>query len=156
MEFETKDWIIMLVPVVLEGIVIFIFQKLFNRSIDKKFAFKDNIIYSFFGQIKDIQTEYQYIFNSQKEVSNEDIQKFIDRINPTYLYFQKNLRDLKKFKNEYYNFYFSWIKLVEIWNIYVESEQNPESKLGKELTHQLEVCESATTTLVNKIRNKEF
>lgn len=89
MDLTTKDWIVMLVPVILEGFIIFIFQTFFNRSVDKKFAFKENIIYSFLGQIKDIESEYQYIFNSQKEVSNEDIQKFVDRINPTYLYFQK-------------------------------------------------------------------
>lgn len=159
MDFTTKDWIIILVPVILEGIVFFIFQAYFNKKLarfEKKMEVKDDVVHSFLEKIMYIRLEYENIFNRGEEVSNDDIKNFFELINPTYHYFQANKHDLEKFKNEYNDFYNSWFVLIDIWNNYVASEQNPKSDLGKSLESQLSVCSQSTDTLINKIRNKGF
>lgn len=159
MEFTTKDWIVILVPIVLEGLVFFVFQAYFNekmRRFEKKLDVKDNVINTFLSKIMFIRLEYENIFNRGEEVPNDEIQDFFNLINPTFHFFQANECDLEKFKKEYQNFYDSWFVLIKIWNNYVGSEQNPESVLGKSLMLQLEECKQATDTLIYQIRNKGF
>ncbi len=156
---EAKDWIVMLIPLILECVVFFVFQTYFNRKLarlEKKMGLKDNVVYSFLEQIRHIRLEYENIFNRGEAVSNDEIKNFFELINPTFHFFQANRRDLEKFEKDYNCFYHSWVELVDIWNEYARSEQNPSSELGRGLESQLEICKSTTDDLVNKIRNKGF
>lgn len=157
MEFTIKDWIIMLVPVILEGIVFFIFQAYFNkklRSFEKKIKIKEDVIHTFLGKIMRIQLEYQYIFNSKKLISENEIQPFLDILNDLRVYYLANERDLNKFKLEFEDFYNTWVDFVGFWNNH--NKKDIDDVFRRRIHHQLKVCEINANALIDKIRNKGF
>lgn len=69
---ETKDWIIMLVPILVNGIILFIFQKLWEVKIEKK---------------KNIDSKKQAVRNDFKDIAMKAKKQFLD--------YQIALRQLK-------------------------------------------------------------
>lgn len=157
MEFETKDWIIMLVPVVLECIVFFIFQTYLNmilKRFEKKIGIKDNVISTYLQNLMSIKLMYQCTFNNGKIVSETNIQLFLNMLNDLRDYYLANINDLSKFKDEYEDFHNSWMTFVDFWN--KNNGKLIDNEFKNNIENQLKICEKNIDILISKIRNKGF
>ena len=69
---ETKDWIVMIVPIVINGICLFAFQMILKRKfnrIEKATEYRQGIQREFLLMLKDFYEKFWVIRNSDKDVS---------------------------------------------------------------------------------------
>lgn len=68
---ETKDWIIMIVPIVVNGICVFIFQQIIKHKfsrMEKRTEYRQIILREFLQMLKDYNEKFWCIRNSDQEV----------------------------------------------------------------------------------------
>lgn len=69
---ELKDWIIMLVPIILNGVCLFIFQLLFKRKfekMEKKTEYRHVILKEFLEILKNFYEKFWTIRNADQDIS---------------------------------------------------------------------------------------
>ena len=69
---ETKDWIILLVPIAINGICLFIFQQMIKQKfskMEKKTEYRQAVLREFLQMLKDFYESFWVIRNSDQEVS---------------------------------------------------------------------------------------
>lgn len=102
---ETKDWILLLVPIFCNGVIIFILQKIFEkRQITRSIKFE---YVSFLRKKIDISLELHAKAtrlanegnNENGTVINETIQQYINSTLDVYYYYIQNKIVFKSFKN---------------------------------------------------------
>jgi len=103
---QVKDWIILLVPILCNGVIIFILQKIFEKKqISRTIKFE---YASIFRQKIDVSLEvYSNILklenngNVQEDMIINALQKYIDSVMELYYYYVQNEYLFKVFKNDF-------------------------------------------------------
>lgn len=73
---ETKDWIIMLVPIVINGVCLFAFQQMITQKIkkmEKKTDYTQEILREFLCLLKDFYEKFRTIRNMNQSIQENDI-----------------------------------------------------------------------------------
>lgn len=138
---ETNNWVIILVPILFEGIIIFFFQLYINRRFekkDRKLAIQDDAVKLFLSKVRETTILEQEVFNGSVELSTESLQVFLDQLNALKNIYRAYEHELKKFKKEFESFYNSWGAFVDLWNKNSGREVDPD--LRAQLTERYNIC----------------
>ena len=144
---ELKDYIVMIVPIVVESIIIFYVQAVMTRKLERG----GGVVLSMLDRLKDIKYKALKLFSGTYTDQNE-AQRFMEDLSDYILYYKANETDLKSIHKDFEYFNNSWVCFVETWN----------SCAGKELTDdmrnkiykQKDICFDATDKLLDALRKK--
>lgn len=118
---ETKDWVLLLVPIFCNGLIIFILQKIFERrQITRNIKFE---YASFLRQKIDLSLEIHAKAtrllnegnNENEKVILEILQQYIDSISDVYYYYVQNKIIFKSFDNHMERMAALVLKLKKYW-----------------------------------------
>ena len=109
---EAKDWIILILPIISNGIILVIFQKLIVDKYIKHRLLKDEIVKSFMDKLKEllelmIQTNFDSMVDGDSV--NNNIVRLQSKIVDIVKFYYTNNYDLKKFNKEFEIFNNNWM-----------------------------------------------
>ena len=153
---EWKDWILLVVPIVMNGIILYIFQVLINKKIERKNKrneVRDEIYLTFIKIIRDLNS--CFIF-SDSEVRNEtDIKRKIEEIAKkviaVYKYCNDNDYDLKIFLNDTNQLYQAYESFQATIKKY--EGQNYTEEIAHALSSKMSLIMDFTNKLLKKVRD---
>ena len=141
---ETKDWIIILLPIVVNGILLFIFQLLTKEHIrqnERKKLFKNELLSNLYEKIQDLETgEFYYRSSDAFTLPSKDR---IDRENKLMddliIYYRGNYFEFRKYEKYIDALDDLWKESISIWyelqNIYPEIQVDLETKNAVKREH---------------------
>ena len=152
---EAKDWIILILPIISNGIILVIFQKLIVDKYIKHRLLKDEIVKSFMDKLKELlELMIQSIFDSlvYGVNVNDNIEKMQSKIVDIVKFYYTNNYDLKKFNKEFEVFNNNWMTFQTTCNIYALQDLTTEKK--KDLGNKIQSVFDSLQKLVNVVRKK--
>lgn len=152
---ETKDWIILILPIISNGIILVIFQKLIVDKYIKHRLLKDEIVKSFMDKLKEllelmIQSNFDSVIDGDSV--NDNIAKMQSKIVDIVKYYYTNNYDLKKFNIEFETFNNNWMIFQKTCNIYALQDFTMEKKM--DLGNKMQSVFDSLQELVNVVRKK--
>ena len=118
---DRKDWILLIIPVILNGGLIFIFQNIIKIRIEKltkKNLLKDEIILEFFKELQKLNKLFIDV-NIEAQKNPESIPLGLTKIENLIVYiiqiYDTNIFDLKQFENEYNSFNNAWNEFIKTY-----------------------------------------
>ena len=156
-----KDWILLLIPIIsnliLDGIVIFILQKVVLDRYIKRRLLRDEIVADFLNKLKNISDKIIEA-NFDSMAGNPDIiTKHIIPIQ--YLvtditkYYNANIYDLKKFKEKFNDLTDKWMSFQNKLNEYA-SQSGVASLMLIDLGSKMQRFYDSLTELISIVRKK--
>lgn len=158
MLMEIKDWILLLVPIACNGFIVFLFQKLISKKIDrteKRNALRDETLMLFW---KHLQGLNDLFIKTNKNVANgsqsllKGLEEIRDKVLEIVQFYDTNSYDLKTLSEEFAIWENSWN------NFSVTLVSNSSKPLTREIQRQLAVelqdVKDNTKTLIEAIRKK--
>ena len=156
-----KDWILLLIPIIsnliLDGIVIFILQKVVLDRYIKRRLLRDDIVADFLNKLKNISDKIIEA-NFDSMAGNPDIiTKHIIPIQ--YLvtditkYYNANIYDLKKFKEKFNDLTDKWMSFQNKLNEYA-SQSGVASLMLIDLGSKMQRFYDSLTELISIVRKK--
>lgn len=152
---EAKDWIILILPIISNGIILVIFQKLIVDKYIKHRLLKDEIVKSFMDKLKELlELMIQSNFDSMVDGNsvNDNIRKIQSKIVDIVKYYHTNNYDLKKFNKEFETFNNNWMIFQTTCNIYALQDFTMEKK--RDLGNKIQSVFDSLQELVNVVRKK--
>lgn len=152
---EAKDWIILILPIISNGIILVIFQKLIVDKYIKHRLLKDEIVKSFMDKLKELlELMIQSNFDSMVYGVNvnDNIEKMQSKIVDIVKFYYTNNYDLKKFNKEFEVFNNNWMTFQTTCNIYALQDLTTEKK--KDLGNKIQSVFDSLQKLVNVVRKK--
>lgn len=152
---KTKDWIILILPIISNGIILVIFQKLIVDKYIKHRLLKDEIVKSFMDKLKElleliIQSNFDSMIDGNSV--NDNIGKMQSKIVDILKYYHTNNYDLKKFNKEFETFINNWMIFQTTCNIYASQDFTMEKKM--DLGNKMQSVFDSLQELVNVVRKK--
>ena len=152
---ETKDWIILILPIISNGIILVVFQKLIVDKYIKHRLLKDEIVKSFMDKLKEllelmIQSNFDSMIDENSE--NDNIAKMQSKIVDIVKYYYTNNYDLKKFNKEFETFNNNWMIFQKTCNIYALQDFTMEKKM--DLGNKMQSVFDSLQELVIVVRKK--
>lgn len=152
---ETKDWIILILPIISNGIILVIFQKLIVDKYIKHRLLKDEIVKSFMDKLKEllelmIQSNFDSVIDGDSV--NDNIAKMQSKIVDIVKYYYTNNYDLKKFNIKFETFNNNWMIFQKTCNIYALQDFTMEKKM--DLGNKMQSVFDSLQELVNVVRKK--
>lgn len=155
---ECKDWIILLVPIICNGIIVFVFQKILSRKIErqsKRQDIRDDVLKKFWNKLQElndtfVQTNIAAMRNP--EVAGNSFGIFQSVVLDIIQYYDTNEFDLKVFAEEYIDFRSSWIDFENTYRNYVGKQLNRE--MQEQLGEKLQLVKEKNQVLISKVRKK--
>lgn len=152
---EPKDWIILILPIISNGIILVVFQKLIVDKYIKHRLLKDEIVKSFMDKLKEllelmIQSNFDSMIDENSE--NDNIAKIQSKIVDIVKYYYTNNYDLKKFNKEFETFNNNWMIFQKTCNIYALQDFTMEKKM--DLGNKMQSVFDSLQELVNVVRKK--
>ncbi len=155
---ETKDWIIIFIPILSNGIILFIFQKIIISKLEhlkKKNDLRDEVILLFWKKLQtlnDIFIQTNISLEKNPDSINTEINKIYDAILSIIQYYDTNKYDLKIFSVQYK-------KWENSWNIFSDtlsrfSNLTLTHQMVLELGQKLQYVKTCTLELINATRKK--
>lgn len=160
---ETEDWILLIIPIIMNGIIngiiLFVFQKIISlklKHIEKLNTIRDKVFISFWEKLQNfnevlIQANWTVMRNPDSIYSKE-LSKINESVHSIIQYYDTNKYDLEIFSKEYNE----WNKSLENFTstivIYFNEPLTP--KMKSELGSNLQDLENQTQNLINVIRKK--
>ena len=160
---DTKDWIQLLVPIIANGFLLFIVQKLLSKKIDsgeKRQTLRDSIVLDFWNKIQLFRSLLADAARSGAD-NVESLFTYLEKSGQIWqeidLYYNMNVYDLKIVEKEYYSFRDSWVQFVNLYNG-VFHTSNSQTNISKEQSKELGLSVSrvsdAANMLADAIRKK--
>lgn len=155
---ERKDWILLILPIILNGIFIFAFQKTITvklEQISKKNSIRDNVVMCFYEKVQNLNDT---LIQANISVSNSPDSLFTElkNIHESVLeivrYYDNNKYDLDIFENEFDFWEKSWNTFVATMQRYSNCALTPD--MQRELGIQLQGVKGQTQSLMKTIREK--
>lgn len=154
---EIKDFLLVCIPIVFEGIIIFYVQTWITRRLadmDRKRLVRDLVVSDFLKRLIDIKYERLKL---TVEATNDSeytirIQNLLNKIKETGLIYEANTYDLECFHKEFDEYYNSWLNLVDVWNKAASGVQTEEKR--KKVYDQGQICIAKTDDLIEAVRSK--
>lgn len=152
---EAKDWIILILPIISNGIILVIFQKLIVDKYIKHRLLKDEIVKSFMDKLKEllelmIQTNFDSMVDGDSV--NNNIVRLQSKIVDIVKFYYTNNYDLKKFNKEFEIFNNNWMTFQTTCNIYALQDLTMEKK--KDLGNKIQSVFDSLQKLINVVRKK--
>lgn len=153
---QKKDWILLLVPILFNGIVLVIFQKVVIDKYLKHRMLKDEIVKTFLDMLKElishmIQSNFESMVDGESINNNVlIIQKKIVNI---VKYYHTNCFDLKKFQDEFDTLNERWMSFQDALNEYA-SKPEITIQMRKDLGGKMQSFYDSVNVLVEKVRKK--
>ncbi len=155
---EIKDWILLLVPVLLNGISVFVFQKIIGNKIDnmkKRDLLRDEIILLFWKKLQELNDtflETNVKVSRNLQTLNEGLETIRDKVFGLVQYYDKNKYDLNIFEKEYSSWEDSWNTFVSTLVEYNNCELTDEQKI--KLGNQLQCVKDKIQVLIETTRQR--
>lgn len=155
---EWKDYITIGLPIILDGIFIFIAQSLLSKKIErlnKKQDIRDDVIIRFWNKLQDVNDLFIDVnikaMRNPQTISNSLIsiqQSILELIK----YYDTNKFDLKVFSEEFEKLQNKWGEFEVVWKKYsnVTLTQDMQMKLGS----KLQAVKEENQNLINEVRKK--
>lgn len=159
MMMSTKDWVILILPIFLNGIFLFIFQKILAGKIDhinERNSIRNKVLILFWEKSKRFNdTLIRSNINIQQGNSclNIELQKIEDEIVLLFQYYDTNSYDLDVVKNEYDALRTSWNKFVEVLKKYHGNEMLTKD-MQMDLGNKLQAVKDNTKELIKACRDQ--
>lgn len=154
----TKDWISLIVPILANGVIIFIFQKIVSRKIDninKREDLRNDVVKRFWNKLQDINDffiEMNIEARRQPDSINDNLLRlevlFLDLIK----YYDTNQFDLKIFKESFEDLQTKWNDFSNTWRSYsnIQLTKQMQMELGK----KTQAVKDANQKLIDVVRKK--
>lgn len=117
---ESKEWLIMLVPICAHGVIVFIFQKIISTKIERqnrKNSLKDEVVLLFWKKLQSLNTSFIHtnisILRNPNNL-NVGLLEIENRIMDIIEYYDTNVYDLCDFKEEYNRLTKAWDDFVAV------------------------------------------
>ncbi len=151
-----KDWILLLLPIVFNGIILVIFQKFVIDKYIKHRMLKDEIVKEFLDMLKDlishmIQSNFESMNDGDSINNNVSImqKKLVEIVK----YYHTNEYDLKKFKKEYETLNENWMTFQNTLNNYANRDPQTE-QMKLDLGEKMQEVFDSLNSLIEKVRKK--
>lgn len=154
---ETKDWILLIIPIIMNGIIngiiLFVFQKIISlklKHIEKLNALRDEAFISFLKKLQNfnevlIQVNWTFMRNPDL-IYYKELSKINESVHSIIQYYDTNKYDLEIFSKEYND----WNKSLEKFTYTISSTLTPKMKF--ELGSNLQDLKNQTQNLIDVIR----
>lgn len=153
-----KDWILLLVPIVCNGLLVFVFQKFISNKIDhtnKRNNLRDEIVILFWKKMQELNDVFIQINDSVRrnpEELNLGLETIKNKVIEIIQYYDKNKYDLCIFEKEYLSWENSWNTFTSTLQKYQNTKLERDSAI--ELGSQLQSVKDETQDLIATTRNK--
>lgn len=155
---EIKDWVLLLVPILANGIIIWLFQKIFESKFErmsKRSSFRDDVIMCFYQKVQnlnDTMIQMNVSVTSNPDSVSVELNKTHMEVLKIFKYYDSNKYDLDVFEKEFDAWKESWNTFETTVQEYSNRPLTPEmkQKLGEQLQH----FKDMTDNLMNIIRKK--
>lgn len=155
---ECKDWIGLLVPIICNGILIFVFQKILSRKIErqsKRQDIRDDVLKRFWNKLQELNDTFvqtNIAVMRDPKVAGNSLDIFQSVILDIIQYYDTNEFDLKVFSEEFNDFQRSWMDFENTYKKYVGKQLNHE--MQKKLGEMLQLVKEKNQVLISKVRKK--
>lgn len=157
-KMETKDWILLILPIIANGIMVFTFQKVITIKIEKfnkKSSIRDEVIILFWKKLQCLNEVFIQTNISVRTSPNtlaKELEKIKNSVFEIVQYYDTNKYDLKIYSDEYKCWEKSWNKFVgtlaEFSNLTLTKE------MQMRLVFELQSVKEKTQDLINIVRKK--
>ena len=155
---ETKDWITLIVPIVANGFIIFVFQKLFEKrlkKLTKRQDIRDDVLHTFWKKLQSLNELFLQL-NIQSRNDPSIVANSISFFGPKVLeivqYYDTNKYDLEIFERKFIILQNSWNEFNSTWCSYANHTLTAEMQAN--LGHKLQLVKSANLELITEVRKK--
>ena len=138
---KTKDWILLIVPILSNGLLIYILQLTISRKmerLDKRNKLRDDVFLTFWGKLQKLNDVFiETNMNTQKkpETLGAGLEEINDSVLDIIQFYDRSLFDLEIISLEYNDWINSWNQFVSTLKQYNNSQltESDQLKLGNEL-----------------------
>lgn len=155
---ETKDWILLIVPIICDGFVFFLLQKLISNRFDrinKKDDLRDSAVVGFWKKLQELNDLF-ITTNLKVSSGNQNIlyglETLRNKIFEIVQYYDTNNFDLKIFSKEYECWKASWDSFATML-VSIPNEPYP-NKIEQRLGNALQHVKDNTIVLIETVRKK--
>lgn len=155
---ETKDWITLIIPIVANGFVIFIFQKLFEKrlkKITKRQDIRDDVLHTFWKKLQslnDLFIQLNIQSRNDPSIAANSISIFGPRILEIVQYYDTNKYDLEIIESKFNKLQNSWNEFNGVWCSYANKPLT--SEMQANLGNKLQLVKTANLELIDEVRKK--
>lgn len=154
---ETKDWILLLTPIVCDGILIFLFQNILNSKLDhlnKRNSLRDETLQLFWKKLQDLNNIFiQFNLNIMQNPNTlpDELKKIENAIFVLIQFYDTNQYDLSIFSKEFDKFKKSWEQFISTCEK-MHNILTPQEKV--KLRETLQVIKDNVLNLIKIVREK--
>ena len=146
----------MIVPIIIEGVIVFYIQALITNRINKenqKRQIQETIIIDFLKKLSDIKYHEVKLFDGGKTYTEmTDVEDIINLVYELSITYKANIKDLAKFEKEFIEFSNSWYEFAATWNSCANKQLT--DNMRNSIYKEAENCVRKTDTLIETIRKK--
>lgn len=151
-----KDYILLFIPILFNGVLIFIFQNIIKNKIErsnKRNTLRDEILLKFFKELQDLNILFITV-NVEAQNNPESIpiglKKIADLILSIIQFYDTNTYDLVEFKNVYEAFNNAWNNFIKTYKELVGKQLTESDKI--KLGQEMQLTKDKLKILINKVR----
>ncbi len=155
---ETKDWILLIIPIIANGIIVFLFQKYITNKLDhinKRNSIRDEVIILFWKKLQNLNEMFIQanvaVQNNPATLSTE-LEKIKDGVLSIIQYYDTNKYDLAIYSKEYNEWESTWNKFSSTIIAFSHSTLNTQMQL--QLGNELQDVKTKTQELIDVTRKK--
>lgn len=151
---ETKDWILLILPIIANGVMVFFFQKVITIKLDrinKKSNIRDEVIILFWKKLQSLNETFiqaNIVTKANPNKLMEELEKIRISVIEIIQYYDTNKYDLNICSSEYKCWEESWNKFTKTLIEFSDSKLT--NKMGVELQN----VKDNTQGLINAVRKK--
>ncbi len=155
---ECKDWIVLLVPIICNGFIVFVFQKILGKKIErqsKRQDIRDDVLKRFWNKLQELNDTFvQTNIAAMRDpnVAGNSLGIFQSVVLDIIQYYDTNEFDLKIFAEEYNDFKSSWTDFENTYRSYVGRQLNHE--MQTQLGEKLQLVKEKNQVLISEVRKK--
>lgn len=155
---ETKDWILLIFPIIANGTIVFIFEKIITskfEQINKKSKIRDEVIICFWKKLQNMNEVFiqaDMATRNNPDILVEELYKIENCVLEIVQYYDTNEYDLKIFSDEYKSWSESWNRFVSTLTEFSGLELTKEMQLR--CGSELQDVKEKTQDLINMVRKK--
>lgn len=156
----TKDWIILCTPILLNGIIIFVFQKILSEKLNQKIDkinkrqdIRDDVVKRFWNKLQDFNDTFIKANNEvmqNPEKLNDNLKALKECLVELIKYYDTNEYDLKQFSDKFQEVNNKWNCFGALLEQYKHSTLTSERRL--ELGSKLQEVKEANQKLIAEVR----
>lgn len=156
---STKDWITLILPIFLNGVLIFIFQKILAGKIEhinERNSIRNKVLQLFWEKsqkFNDMLIRSNINIQQKNSCLNIELQKIHDEMVLLIQYYDTNSYDLDVVKKEYDALCISWDKFVEALEKYHGNEMLTKD-MKMDLGNKLQAVKDNTKELIKACRDQ--